>query len=321
MSSSAPASSPAVIRARGLTRRYGAAYALEDVSFDVGAGEVYGIFGDNGAGKTTLLRLLAAILKPQGGQAWVGGHSVTQQPRAVRRLIGYVPQNATADPDLTASENLELYCGLYGLPRRSGGDRIGAGLALAGLEERRDDRVRTYSGGMRRRLEIARALLHQPPALLLDEPSAGLDPRACEAVWRALHELRAATGATVIVSTHRLAEDGPHCTAGLLLRRGKIVSAGRLDALRRRSAGNQLVRFRLGGGSPDWPLALRDVPGASVPRRDGAGWSMRCDDPRAACQEILGRALRDDVRLESLSIEEASILELLGPELSGAAGE
>src|SRR2546423_9254562 len=180
-----------------LVKRFGDHAAVDRVSFYVSQGEVFGLLGPNGAGKSTIIKILTTLLPPTDGQASVVGYDVTKQPVAVRRRIGYVPQALSADGNLTGYENLMVFAKLYDLPRSTRDSKVREVLALMGLEEAANKLVRTYSGGMIRSLEVGQAMLHQPPALFLVEPTVGLDPIARKAVLDHLDQLRATAGITI----------------------------------------------------------------------------------------------------------------------------
>ncbi|MDQ4097611.1 MAG: ATP-binding cassette domain-containing protein [Actinomycetota bacterium] len=215
-----------------LVVRYGDVHAVREVSFSVEAGQVFGLLGPNGAGKTSIIRVLTTLLRPVGGRAWVLGHEVGAEPATVRRLIGYVPQALSADGSLTGRENANLFARLHGLPRGDRHARIAAALDVMDLGAAADRPVRTYSGGMIRRLEIACALLHRPRLLLLDEPTIGLDPVARRAVWRRLAELRQETGMTLLVTTHLMDEAEEQCHRLVVLSTGKVRGEGTPGELR-----------------------------------------------------------------------------------------
>jgi len=225
---------PSVVDVRDLTRLYGERRALNGVSFEVRGGEIFGLLGPNGGGKTTLLRILATLLPPTSGKAAVFGLDVAGDPRAVRRRIGVVFQNKHVDGKLTAAENLRHHGHLYGLRGGELKERIELSLARFGLADRRADLVETLSGGMRRRLELAKGLLHRPGLLLLDEPTTGLDPGARRDLWDHLVRLRGDTGSTsltIVVSTHLL-DEAEQCDRLVILHRGQIVAEGSPDALK-----------------------------------------------------------------------------------------
>ncbi len=209
-----------MIQVRGLVKRFGYTVVLRGVSLDVPAGQTVVLLGPNGAGKTTLLRILATLLKPSAGQVFVDGHDLVRHPEAVRHLLGYVSHQPLLYPDLSARENLRFYARLYGMEKPD--TRIDEMLEIVGLSRRGDDLVRTFSRGMVQRLTIARALLHNPPVLLLDEPDTGLDPQAAAMLARLLREV-AGTGRTILLTTHNLARGMDFADRVVVLAGGRIV--------------------------------------------------------------------------------------------------
>ena len=222
----------AILTTTDLTRRFGELTAVNAVSISVEAGEVFGLLGRNGAGKTTLIRMLTTLLPPSSGTASVGGHDILHHPSAVRRLLGYVPQGLSADGELTGYENLRVFARLYDLPSTQQVSRIRDSLAFMGLADAADSLVKTYSGGMIRRLEIAQSMLHRPPLLFLDEPTVGLDPVAREAVWTHIAQLRREYGTTIFLTTHYMDEAGELCDRLAVMRRGHVVALGSLQSLK-----------------------------------------------------------------------------------------
>jgi len=222
-----------VVETRELTRRFGDFCAVDGVDLAVRAGEVFGLLGPNGAGKTTTIKMLVTLLPPSGGRAWVGGYEVGPQSDDVRRLLGYVPQALSADGNLTGYENLLVFAKLYDLPGREQKSRVREALEFMGLSEAAGRMVRTYSGGMIRRLEIAQTLIHQPRVLFLDEPTIGLDPVARRIVWGHIEAMREKYGTTLFVTTHYMEEAEELCTRIAIMNRGKIVALDTPDALMR----------------------------------------------------------------------------------------
>lgn len=214
-----------ILETKDLTRKFGALTAVNGVSFAVDAGEVFGMVGPNGAGKTTTLKMLTTLLPPTSGTATVGGFDVVKQASRVRRIIGYVPQLLSADGSLTGYENLLFFAKLYDIPGGEREERVRDSLHFMGLSDFADKLVRTYSGGMIRRLEIAQAVLHRPHVLFLDEPTVGLDPVAREMVWRYVGRL-AEAGTTIIMTTHYMEEADAMCSRVAIMNKGKIAAIG-----------------------------------------------------------------------------------------------
>jgi len=217
----------AAIEMSGLVLRFGSLAAVDGIDCAVGSGEMFGLLGANGAGKTSTLKILTTLLPPSAGRARVAGFDVARSPAEVRRRIGYVPQMLSADGALTGRENLQLSARLYGVARAARGTRIEAALEFMGLAEAAGRLVRTYSGGMIRRLELAQAMLHEPRVLFLDEPTIGLDPVARRSVWERLAELNRSQGLTILLTTHDMEEAEQLCSDLAILHAGRIAVRGK----------------------------------------------------------------------------------------------
>lgn len=222
------------VRLDALTKRFGDNTVLDHLSFDVPRGVIFGLLGPNGAGKSTTIKILTTLLAATGGCAAVAGWDVAIDAVNVRKSIGYVPQMLSADGALTGRENLDLSARLYGLRAAERKSRVATALAFAGLEEVADRLVRTYSGGMIRRLEIVQATLHYPEVLFLDEPTIGLDPVARRAVWERLRTLQTDRGMTILLTTHDMEEADTLCDELALLHRGKLAALGKPQELKDR---------------------------------------------------------------------------------------
>jgi ABC-2 type transport system ATP-binding protein len=220
------------VKTAELTRIFGSLTAVDHVDLAIPYGEIYGLLGANGAGKTTLIKMLTTLLAPTSGDAEVGGFGITLSAAKVRGRIGYVPQLLSADGALTGYENLVLSAKLYGLPRAQRSERIGEALAFMGLADSAKKLVKTYSGGMVRRLELAQAMLHRPTILFLDEPTIGLDPMARHSVWDRLRDLRHDYGMTVLITTHDMEEAEALCDELAILHAGRVAVVGTPAALR-----------------------------------------------------------------------------------------
>jgi ABC-2 type transport system ATP-binding protein len=230
----------AVIRVEDVRHSYGKRAALQGISFDVAAGEIFGLLGPNGSGKTTLFRILSTLMLPTGGRTLVSGFDAAQQPDEVRRRIGVVFQSKSVDLKLTAAENLWHQGHLYGLHGPELKSRIKEMLERVALADRAKDRVETFSGGMQRRVELAKGLMHRPSVLLLDEPTTGLDPGARRDLWLYLNELRAREKVSVIVTTH-LMEEAERCDRLAILNLGEIVGLGTPAELRSEIGGDVVI--------------------------------------------------------------------------------
>jgi ABC-2 type transport system ATP-binding protein len=240
--SSAAADATPRLRATGLTRRFKERTALDGLSFDVAPGEIFGLLGPNGAGKTTAFRLLAGLIPPDAGTLALDGKPTDGDDARYRARLGVVFQEPSLDLKLTGRENLRLGAALYRLPRARATERIDAALALMELGDRADEATSKYSGGMRRRIEIARVLLHEPSLLLLDEPGRGVDPEALRRIWDQLVALVASRGLSVIVTTHQ-PEEAERCHRIAILDGGKLAAIGTPDELRARVSGD-VIRVR-----------------------------------------------------------------------------
>ena len=222
-----PAGTPApAVVTHQLTRRFDQLVAVDHLELTIERGRSYGLLGSNGAGKTTMIRMLTTLLPPSSGSAEVAGFDIVRRSREVRRRIGYVPQLVSADAGLTGRENLSLSARLYSIPSAERRERIEEALGFMGIAEFADALVRTYSGGMIRRLEIAQAMLHRPTVLFLDEPTVGLDPRARHSVWDRLRELRERFGTSVLLTTHDMDEADTLCDEITLMHRGRVAAHG-----------------------------------------------------------------------------------------------
>lgn len=253
--SAGPRSGRPVIEVEGLSRTFGAVTAVDAISFTVREGEIFGFLGPNGAGKSTTIQMLATLLPPSGGTARLAGFDIRREPRQVRRQIGIVFQDPSLDNRLTAEENLRLHARLYGVPAAVYRQRAAELLEMVGLADRRHALVATFSGGMKRRLEIARGLLHLPRILFLDEPTVGLDPQTRAAIWDYVHRLRERTGVTVFMTTHYL-DEAEHCDRIAIIDHGRIVALDTPAALKR-SLGGDVVYLRPREGVTPAALAKR----------------------------------------------------------------
>jgi ABC-2 type transport system ATP-binding protein len=229
-----------VITVRGLVKRYGVLEAVRGIDLDVGRGEIFGFLGPNGAGKTTTISVLCTLAAASAGTAIVGGRDVATDPDAVRARIGLVFQDSSLDDQLTARENLRFHARVYGVPRAARRQRIDTCLETVGLADRADAPVKTFSGGMKRRLEVARGILHAPEVLFLDEPTQGLDPQTRARVWEHLREVRARARTTIFMTTHSM-EEAEWCDRIAIIDHGRIVALGTPEELKAQVGGDVVV--------------------------------------------------------------------------------
>ena len=232
---------------------------MDNLSLDICNNEVFGLLGQNGAGKTTIIHMLATLLKPTAGSATVNGFDIVKEPAKVRASIGIVFQAPSSDDMLTGYENLKLHSLLYNVPRKIREKRISDVMELVDLTERQHDQVKKYSGGMRRRLEIARGILHKPKILFLDEPTLGLDPRSRESMWKYIRKLVQEEKITIILTTHYMEEADFLCDRIGILDRGKIIALDTPSQLKEIVSGNDIIKLRLEKKDEDYDTLLKDL--------------------------------------------------------------
>jgi ABC-2 type transport system ATP-binding protein len=300
---------PAVIQAEGLVKRYGELEAVRGIDLEVGHGEIFGFLGPNGAGKSTTISILCTLLRPTAGSARVAGVDVVQDPARVRQRIGLVFQDPSLDDQLTGRENLEFHAWIYGVPAAERGHRIDEMLALLQLTERAGSPVKTYSGGMKRRLEIARGMLHQPQVLFLDEPTLGLDPQTRQSIWKHLNELRDNKGVTIFMTTHYM-DEAEYCDRIAIIDRGKIVALGTPEELKAMVGGDVVT---ITSSKPDAAAAEITKMLGVTPIRDNGSLRMEVPDAKAFVPRLVREleAPVDTVTLRRPSLDDV-FLKLTG---------
>ena len=298
------------IQAEGLSKTFnGAVKAVDDVSFTVEAGEAYGFLGPNGAGKTTTVSMLTAQLVPTAGHAVVDGVDVVRDPAKLKQRIGLVFQESTADSDMTGRENLELAAALFNVPRREARPRVDALLEQMQIGDAADRLAKTYSGGMRRRLELAVGIIHAPSVLFLDEPTLGLDPQGRAGFWRYVEAFRKERGMTVFMTTHYLEEADNICERIAIIDRGHIVATGSPSELKDRLGGD-VITLRPSQPADHLEGVLRGVPGVvSVASVDG---SLRVKGPKGEqlVPALFEACARAGIGLSSISLKRPSLDEV-----------
>jgi ABC-2 type transport system ATP-binding protein len=252
-------------------KRYGDFEAVAGITFDVAEGEIFGLLGPNGAGKSTLIRMMTTLTHSTAGRAIIAGHDVAREPDAVRRTIGVIPQALTSDIDLTVEENLSIYAKLYEVPRAERERNIEDLLKAVDLLKWRDAQTKTLSGGMRRRLEIARGLVHNPRIFFLDEPTTGLDPVSRVAVWEMLNHLKTTRQLTMLITTHYMDEADRLCDRIAIVDHGKLVALDTPMALKASVPGSNVVEVQFMQESPEWPGQLHQLAGVTSVEPQSAG--------------------------------------------------
>jgi ABC-2 type transport system ATP-binding protein len=295
------------IEANGLTKRFGDLLAVDHVSFSVPEGELFGLLGPNGAGKTTLIRMLTTLTPLTEGSARVAGHALPEDPEGVRSAIGVIPQAPTSDPELTAEENLQIHAQIYGIPARERPELIRNLLEAVDLTRFAHALVGTYSGGMRRRMEIARGMLHSPRVLFLDEPTTGLDPVSRTNVWEMIQKLQRQSNLTILLTTHYMDEADKLCERIAIIDQGKIVALDTPARLKDSMAGNEVVEVDFAGAPPDWHQQLASLPHVvDVSERAGVSYIASRNGP-GSLEAILDLARQRGVTVRHVAVESTTL--------------
>src|SRR5436853_4831625 len=258
------------IQVQNIVKRYGDFTAVDGVSFDVAEGEIFGLLGPNGAGKSTLIRMMTTLLEITQGTAIIDGYDVRKDPNRARRRIGVIPQAMTSDGDLTVWENLSIYSKLYGIAAADREKSIDELLKLVDLVQWRDAPAKNLSGGMRRRLEIARGLVHRPKIFFLDEPTTGLDPVSRVAVWEMITSIKSQRNLTVLITTHYMDEADRLCDRIAIVDHGKLVALDSPRNLKNSIPGSTVVEAQFLNAPSDWEGTLRGLSGVTSVQPEGA---------------------------------------------------
>jgi ABC-2 type transport system ATP-binding protein len=297
----------AAIEVQAIGKRFGALTAVDGISFSVGEGEVFGLLGPNGAGKSTLIRMLTTLVPPSSGTARVAGCDVVTDPDGVRLAIGVIPQNMTSDLELSVEENLLIFAKLYGVPRKRRGPLIAELLAAVDLTDRARAQVKTLSGGMRRRVEIARGLVHQPRILFLDEPTTGLDPVSRASVWAMLRQLKTRQDLTVLLTTHYLDEADQLCDRIAIVDHGRLVALDTPLKLKASVPGKSVLDASFAGAPADWAARLQALPAAQRVTGDGPAYRIASSDGPATTRALIEAAGAAQVGVLSLAVQSTTL--------------
>ena len=298
---------PAAIDVRSIVKKFGAFTAVDGISFTVEAGEIFGLLGPNGAGKSTLIRMLTTLLPPSGGTALVGGFDVATQAAEVRRVIGVIPQAMTSDLELSVEENLLIYAKLYGVPRERRTRLMAELLEAVQLTEWADKPVKNLSGGMRRRVEIARGLIHEPSIFFLDEPTTGLDPVSRVAVWEMLQRIKAGRDLTILITTHYMDEADRLCDRIAIVDHGHLMALDSPLKLKASIPGKNVLDASFSATPSGWGDLLATLPGVEkVTSTDHVFRLNSTNGPRTTLA-LMEAAERAGIAVQSLAVQSTSL--------------
>jgi ABC-2 type transport system ATP-binding protein len=289
---------PAVITVQDLTKTFGATVAVDHVSFEVQRGEIFGFLGPNGAGKTTTVRMLTGVIPMDQGNASILGYDIQREPVQVKQVIGVVPETSNAYVDLTALQNLMLMGELYGLNHAHASQRSGELLRMLGLFDRKDQKVQAYSKGMKQRLILAMALLHEPDLLFLDEPTGGLDVQSTQMILALLRELNT-RGTTIFLTTHNMEEANRLCHRVGIIRSGKMVAIDAPEKLK--SAIERIHLIEVSFDGPVSEVALSGLDGVMGAIRSGDKWRITADDQDRAIRSLVAASRKEGVAIVTLN--------------------
>ncbi|MGP8175548.1 MAG: ATP-binding cassette domain-containing protein [Terracidiphilus sp.] len=299
---------PQAMAVEHIFKRYGDFEAVKDVNFSVAEGEIFGLLGPNGAGKSTLIRMMTTLVPITAGKAIVGGHDVAKDPDDVRRMIGVIPQALTSDQDLTVEENLSIYAKLYSVPKAERLKNIAEVLEAVDLTKWRGAQTKTLSGGMRRRLEIARGLVHSPRIFFLDEPTTGLDPVSRLAVWEMLDNLRRTRNLTMLITTHYMEEADKLCDRVAIVDHGKLMALGTPMELKHTVPGANVVEVHFDRDADQWQTRLEALDGVTSVQAESAGfYRVLTSSGSKTTMQLVEMAAALGETLTSLSVQNTTL--------------
>jgi ABC-2 type transport system ATP-binding protein len=296
------------ISVENIVKKYGDFEAVKGVTFDVKEGEIFGLLGPNGAGKSTLIRMMTTLIPITSGKAFIAGYDVSENADAARRTMGVIPQAMTSDIDLTIEENMRIYAKLYSVPRAERERNIDELLEAVDLVKWRGAQVKTLSGGMRRRAEIARGLVHNPRIFFLDEPTTGLDPVSRVAVWEMLNTLKSRRQLTILITTHYMDEADRLCDRIAIVDHGNLVALDSPMALKTSVPGNNVVEAQFVNPPAGWAEQLRRLPGVeSVQDEGGSMFRLLTSTGSQTTTGLVELAVRAAIEIKTLSVQNTSL--------------
>jgi ABC-2 type transport system ATP-binding protein len=295
------------IEVENLTKRFGDFTAVDGLNFSVGHGEVFGLLGPNGAGKSTLIRMMTTLVPPTSGTARINGFDIVRDPNGVRQCIGVIPQAMTSDLDLSAVENMTIFAKLYGIPREKRVRTIKQLLKDVDLEKWADKPVKMFSGGMRRRLEIARGLVHEPKLFFLDEPTTGLDPVSRVSVWEMLTRLKNERDLTILVTTHYMDEADKLCDRIAIVDHGKLVALDSPLKLKASIPGKNILEVSFTNAPADWAETLKSLSDVAEVKADGNVFRISSDNGPRTTVDLMEAARKAGATVNSLSVQSTTL--------------
>ena len=299
---------PGSIRIENIVKRFGTFEAVKGISLEVKPGETFGLLGPNGAGKSTLIRMMTTLIPITSGKAWIDGHDVDAEPDAVRRCMGVIPQALTSDINLTVQENLSIYAKLYSVPRAERRRSIDELLEAVDLTKWRDAETKTLSGGMRRRLEIARGLVHNPRIFFLDEPTTGLDPVSRVAVWEMLNLLKARRQLTILITTHYMDEADRLCDRIAIVDHGTLVALDTPARLKQSVPGNNVIEAQFQAPPEDWEARLQGLEAVTSVQNEGSGmFRVLTGNGSRTTTELVEMAVHAGIAIRTLSVQNTTL--------------
>jgi ABC-2 type transport system ATP-binding protein len=308
-SASSPGSSdsPFAVEVEELTKTFGDFRAVDRLSFNVAHGEVFGLLGPNGAGKSTLIRMLTTLVPPTSGRARIEGRDVQRSPGEVRKIIGVIPQAMTSDLDLSAEENMSIFAKLYNIPRKRRIKTIERLLEAVDLTQWADKPVKMFSGGMRRRLEIARGLVHEPKVFFLDEPTTGLDPVSRVSVWQMLTRLKQERDLTILLTTHYMDEADKLCDRIAIVDHGKLVALDSPMKLKASIPGNNVIEVSFSNAPEGWLQTLQALPEVAEVKAEDQVFRIASHNGSRTTEGLMDAARRAGVAIASLSVQSTTL--------------
>ena len=298
---------PFAVEVENLTKRFGDFCAVDSLNFKVANGEIFGLLGPNGAGKSTLIRMLTTLVPPTSGTARVNGFDIVRQANEVRQSIGVIPQAMTSDLDLSAEENMSIFAKLYGIPREKRLRTIKQLLQEVDLEKWADKPVKMFSGGMRRRLEIARGLVHEPKLFFLDEPTTGLDPVSRVAVWEMLTRLKHERDLTILVTTHYMDEADKLCDRIAIVDHGKLVALDSPLKLKTSIPGKNIIEASFSDIPQNWLETLKSLPEVAAVKADGNVYRISSNNGPRTTVALMEAARTAGATVNSLSVQSTTL--------------